>query len=459
MDMDSYTKHEDIMFHRLLKENQLSRSIKARAHPFVMERVFEVVLKRVHDPIRNPPLRIAVFGGSVVEGHRCRYNKIGMDTSIEYNQVLCAWPTKLEALLNEILPVILLGEENTIASSKTVDRPPVVEVKNLGWAGTDSSIGIPIVQYDLFGTNLSETDIFISAYGPNDMLSPVGQQRDSMFWYMQQFHKVAKARRPCNDLPLLIQIADISEETMRWPGPADIVSRLRYSNEVLDTVNWQTGTSGILALSYPDVVREVLFHDIHDDTLTESTQVHPGLAFHSGVAWMIAYGLVDGILQSCDASSLDDHDKPEPRAGMLFPSLHHNLPAEDVPKQWINDTIVNKRRCELSQRNDAKCAFQIMLHRNGAEDGPQSQRAVESIATHIDGWKAPTDKPGWTAIRRDATFTIQLENLTQPVNRFIVVVSGRTYTFSSQTSLRGYELILACTLPPDLTDRQSTPRT
>ena len=63
---------------KMLNSHRLKKAIKTRAHPFVMERVVEVILRRLADPIHNPPLKIAVFGGSVSCGRKSRRNKFGV---------------------------------------------------------------------------------------------------------------------------------------------------------------------------------------------------------------------------------------------------------------------------------------------------------------------------------------------------------------------------------------------
>lgn len=440
--MEHFSQHENLMFHRLLHENRLSRSIKARSHPFVMERIVEVLLKRwwwwqqqqqqQHNDITGgsspspppppPPLRVAVFGGSVTEGFRSRFNKIGMDTSNMHDLPLCAWSYKLEKLLNEVLPLILFGPDRNSTSDI-----PLVEVKNFAVSGTDSSIGVTLLEYDMLGADLSGMDVVISAFAANDLQVPLGLERDLISLHMQRFHRVAKAGRPCSDLPLLIQLADVMEESFNFNGLTQIRNRLRYANEMLETANWQTSTSGIMALSYPDAVRDVVYRNQSNDTLIEFAELHPGLTFHSGIAWMIAYGLVDGILQSCDASSLEDHDRPEPRAGILLPSLRDDLHAGDIPGKWKDDMVANQERCEKNQTSPTRCAYQMIAHRLGAATKEQVTQMIDNVATNIDGWEGhgfPVRKPRrtWRALYQNATFTIELQNLEQPINRFLVLV-------------------------------------
>ena len=78
---DCWIKREDLQalnataFHNLLGRMfasldpfRLRKSMKARSNPLVMEKVLEVILKRLADSENNPPLMVAVFGGSVTEG-------------------------------------------------------------------------------------------------------------------------------------------------------------------------------------------------------------------------------------------------------------------------------------------------------------------------------------------------------------------------------------------------------
>jgi len=196
---------------------------------------------------------------------------------------------------------------------------------------------------------------------------------------------------------------------------------------MLESANWQAASSGIMALSYPDAVRDVVYRNPLDKTLTDFRELHPGMTFHIGMAWMIAHGLLDGILQSCDASSLADHGQPEPRAGILFPSLREDLQANEVPGKWKEDMTTNEQQCSQNHTGPTKCAYQMIAHQLGAADAAQVQRAIENVATNIDGWegygkvwRAPTRT--WRASRQNATFTIQLADLKQPINRMLVLV-------------------------------------
>lgn len=183
-----------------------------------------------------------------------------------------------------------------------------------------------------------------------------------------------------------------------------------------------------MALSYPDAIRDVIYRNISDTSLIEYGELHPGMTFHTGIAWMISYGLLDGALQACDASSLADHIKPEPRIGITFPILGNDLQAQDVPVLWNNETREQERLCLENHTTGITCAYQFIAHMLGASNADQVQKAVESVAMNIHGWEAtgyPVKKPRltWQVIHNNATFTIQMDNMKVPINRLLVLVS------------------------------------
>jgi hypothetical protein len=123
-----------------------------------------------------------------------------------------------------------------------------------------------------------------------------------------------------------------------------------------------------------------------------------------------------------------DHDKAEPRMGISYPVLRNDLSPQDVPEIWNNDTISLKQRCLLNQTSGPSCEYLFMANRLGASTAEEVRSAIKQIATNIDGWDGvgyPVKKPRrtWQAMHENATFTIQLTNLTNPINRMLVLVS------------------------------------
>ena len=310
LDEGNFTKLTRNMF-TALSSYRMTKSVKTRANPLVMERVLEVLLRRMKYPKTNPPLRIAVFGGSVSAGCSCARNSFGLHPLMYRCIERCTWSSKLERLLNTVL-----GNGTVV-------------VKNYAIGGTDSSVGRDILEYDMFADGeytSSDFDIFISAYSSNDGRTP-GATRTMLYEAKQQFIQLLMDQRPCSDLPLVIQLEDTMLDTFHQDN---VRSANSYMMEMAETANW----ANIMSISYADAVRDTVYNDPSDETLTEYGEVHPGLAFTTAVAWVMAYNLLHGLMDACDAKTMPEHDSPEPRAGFSKPLLHDQLLSHDVASQW-----------------------------------------------------------------------------------------------------------------------------
>jgi uncharacterized protein YoxC len=60
-----------------------------------VQNIFKIVERRFQDPQNNPPLRIAVFGGSVTIGRGCG------EVTKAMQDLKCAWPKRFELLVNQ----------------------------------------------------------------------------------------------------------------------------------------------------------------------------------------------------------------------------------------------------------------------------------------------------------------------------------------------------------------------
>ena len=420
----------------LLNHYRLKKSIKTRANPLVLERVFQVILRRLADPIHNPPLKIAVFGGSVTQGVNSMANAMGLRENSKAPQ-LCTWACKLERLLN----LILVGELSKTfgmghhgqpsKSGKETPLKKVVVVTNYAVAGTDSAIGSTMLEYNLFGSDLSKHDIFISSFGANDIQKDEGLDRDNVYRYMQTFNRMAKAQRPCSDLPLVIQLDDILGDGVRGMTRG-VREGLRYNQEMIETNNW----AGFMSVSYADAVRDIVYAEPSDFILHEFGNLHPGFNFHTGVAWVMAYNLLEGIIGSCDAVSLPEHDKKEPRAGFPPPLLRENFHQERAIALWKSKAEEQSRLCR-EKKAGVYCVYSFVAATHGASTKEKVRAAINKVATNIQGWEAtgfPVKKPRrtWAATGLNSTFTIQLDDLTTPINRMLILVSfGRLHVCSA----------------------------
>ena len=85
-------------------------------------------------------------------------------------------------------------------------------------------------------------------------------------------------------------------------------------------------------------------------------------------------------------------------------------------------------RCETT------CVYKWVASKHAADTAAKVQKAVESRATTIEGWKAigfPVRHPLRTfqAQQSNATFAIQIDNLESPVNSMMVLVRSTVIVF------------------------------
>ncbi len=108
-----------------------------------VKHVIRILENRIRDPVNNPPLKIAVFGGSVTIGRDC------YRTRIQYKD--CAWPRRFELLVNQFVGMEL------------------IKIYNLGIGGTSTSTARNMVDYWMYPQDLKTEgpDVIINSYSTN----------------------------------------------------------------------------------------------------------------------------------------------------------------------------------------------------------------------------------------------------------------------------------------------------
>ena len=398
----------DDLFDRLyaaLTPYRLHKSIKTEASPLVMEK--QQILSRRADPQQHPVVKIAVFGGSVTEGVESSKNRLGLPYQ-ERRWVSCSWPQKLQRLLDRILGA------------------NVVLVKNYAVSSTTSDMAYSLLKFNLWPDpehRPAEFDIVISAFSSNDGRA-LSEERGLMHTSMQQFVRACQDLRPCSDLPLVIQLEDNMLDTFMGNN---VMDGLLFSREMVETANW----AGIMSLSYADAIRDFVYaSDPSDTTLTEYNHCHPGLSFHTGVAWVVAWNLLNGMLSACDAPYMPEYNHPEPRVGPSLPLLDEHLRSVAIASVWHQSKTDTTARCQaMHDDKEASCPYSWVASRLHARTKEQVEATVRTVATHVDGWSGygyQVRKPRrtWLGEGLFATFTIQLNNLTVPINHLMIMVSS-----------------------------------
>jgi len=404
---------------------KLNKSIKVPSNPLVMERVLEVLLKRLHNPDKNPPLRIGIIGGSVTHGTGCGWNSLGLNLKGTRRVCPFPYPERLEHIIN----YIFMGEKY---SGEKINKRNVVVVKNMAIAGTNSIVMRHLLEFNLWPDNESgpqDYDIIILSLGSNDGQGPF---LPDMFTSEQKIIQILQNKRPCSDLPLVAMVEDNFMDATNTDHQT-----FRYHRDMVTASSWE----GAMAISHGDILRDHLYHTNLSDTTIWNNNLHPGMEFHCGVALVLTWSLMNGLIKSCwDAKLMVEHDNPiEPRYGIPPPILEEKKNYTEYYTQWRTEQ--KERELICSQQHgfpqktkgiknstttgdnnttqavtNSQCAYSWLASKFNQATKQQVQHAVSSVATLIDGWVAtgyPVKKPRRTfeATKKNASFTIQLENL------------------------------------------------
>jgi hypothetical protein len=265
-----------------------------------------------------PPIRIMVLGGSVALGIQCRTANVPYD---EMNTRYCAWPHRLQTMMNQFFGVGTL-----------------IEISNEAVGGTYSTIGTSILKYDLLPGILQDYDIIIHAYSTNDSPHHVSTASSSSssslttsanhyLATLQEFCRLVfqppRRQQPpqCQsrtkttkktNRPLLIHIDDVLT-----PYQVPLVKYSAMPRVVSSLANHY----GFISLSYVDMVRDIVYGDPKETWFSANEfpqnyendkdndengepsayrlNVHPGQGMHIATSWMVAFSLLQVTSTFC----------------------------------------------------------------------------------------------------------------------------------------------------------------
>jgi hypothetical protein len=410
------------------KTDRLERSLAFPASAANMRRILQIIDDY---PTTKEPLQILVMGGSVTAGNGCIQNTIGVtDKKAPRGNaafISCAWPTRLEFLLNQLL----------------FDGEPVVKVTNLAVPGSSSEVGSMILEYGLFPKNFTLPHIVLSAFSANDATSHMG--KDLVFGYMQDFVQATLKLRCDDDLPMVVLVDDFYGVKMPM-APMD------HSAALHTISSWYH----LMAISYPNVIRHALYANLENATvphpLMSSTvigNIHQGLGFHIGMSWVVLFNLLNAVVKGCNDILSDKSNQDVSRTSLdvneLSPKhiskLTPKLTFPQLAREWRSTTASATSRCQNSTNNAADvCASAWMVNRMTGVSRPQDVRkSLKSVLKSSDGWDAtgfPIRQPrtGWYANQVNATFNLEFTNITVE-SKFLTVLYMKSYSSGYKDSL------------------------
>jgi hypothetical protein len=272
-----------------------------------------------------PPIQITVMGGSVTLGIQCHTGIPGHeyhDSTTKY----CAWPHRLESMVNQFFGVGTL-----------------LQVTNEAVGATNTAVGRTILQYNVIPGLLQHSDILLHAYSTND----AGHAASPTFFYtLQDFCRLVLQPPPyrtkgtlqdailcqsekvshnhsnrssnsnsttttstdtedarsttmtLHQRPLLIHIDDVL---------TPLYIPLRNYSPLPERVATLANYYGFVSLSYADMVRDYVLADPKETWFSTNEfphgvyhfDIHPGQGMHIAMAWMVAYAMLQLTTTFC----------------------------------------------------------------------------------------------------------------------------------------------------------------
>jgi hypothetical protein len=389
------------------------------------------ILKIIDDyPTTKEPLQILVMGGSVTAGHGCMENTIGVEDkrTPKGNSPFfpCAWPTRLELLLNEFL----FGGE------------PVVKVTNLAVGGSSSEVGSMILEYGLFPKNFTLPHIVLSAFSANDGTSPLG--KELIFQYMQDYVRAASNLRCEGGLPMVVSVDD-------FHGIRKPMQSMEHSAALHTISSWYH----LMAISYPNVIRHAVYANLENNTsihpLMSSSvigNIHLGLGFHLGMTWVVLFNLLNAVVKGCNDILSDESNSNTPKNTLdvdeLSPKyisqMDSDLTFPTLAREWRSNIASAASRCENNANTVEVCASAWMVNRLAGIERPKDvKKQLKPVLKSSNGWEAtgfPIRQPrtGWYANLANATFDLEYKNISLE-SKFLTVLYLKSYSAGYKDSL------------------------
>jgi len=427
------TDEEDAKMHKLLEEmlppSRLRRAVRhipTFSHSIV-KNVMEIIQKRIQDPAKNPPLRVAVFGGSVTSGRHCFHPRGNADFA-------CAWPQRLELLINQF------------------SKMEIIKVYNLGIGGTSTTVGTINLKYWMYPEELSKAgpDVIINSYSTNDSLPSwelkpgddfvthiMDQARD----LLQPFVREALQLKECKEPPLVVHVDDYL-----GPQQKQLLGELSYVAGMTQVAKWYD----TMAISYGEVVRDLFYKDNTDPTFGNKKDVHYGHWAHQTIAWSVGFASMELLSTYCDdeyraRTVTETKSRNNPDGGYATNGTMAEKKALVLPPLLTRDIQLYNATAEfIAARNTAEQSFANMNCENrpeGENEESQDPCIVSFIAapggydaaainrfmqthksTEIDGWKVENNmaegwgnKIGWIAEKANATFSLKFDDIAKDV--------------------------------------------
>lgn len=453
---------QDLLQH-LLTPHVLEYSIKGMPHPSVLRPIVTKLVERLRYPRTRPqpegPIKIVVFGGSVVEGVQCRNPPFPhRGPGLDYKSLQeCSWPFRLERVVNHVirnlLPVLLEDDNQTQAG-----RPDIIQIHNLAAGGTNSEAALPLLRYNLGPALLpnSPPDIIINAYSANDNLPPafhatknttIDSFHLARIWKRNvQFVQAAKASQKCRvNPPLILYVNDyLGNQQQSIVGESQLDQAIQWITDFDATVGYVSISHSVRRWVFANTSEHFFSGRWGDRKRSSVVDVHFGQAGHVSTTIAVLYYLFKALYNYCEDENeillatsptgiatpttnfRDDAtyfvDIQEPTQGWIeaqeFPVVRPNL----TERRWDNLPHYVGPNCSEVPDGSPPCVFAFLaapLGVNNFQDVLTDY--LKRFTLHQEGWSVHRDirqggfqnKVGLVATKPGASMTLAYPDSSQ----------------------------------------------
>ena len=428
-----------------------------------------------------PPLKIVVFGGSIVEGTGCMRSPIpGGKLDFESLQE-CAWPFRLEKALNFLVDQFV--SKRNVPSSTTSPRK-WIEVHNLAAGGTNSEAAIPILRYWLSPVlEPNGADVVVNAYCANDNLSPAFHattnttvdsfhlarilQRNMQFVQAARFSNLHHVTKECqrtipgSKLPTILYVNDyLGNQQESIVGEGQLDQAVQWLTDVEPTMGYVSVAHSVRRWVLADTSEDFFSAPWVDRKGNPIVNVHYGMAGHVTTTIGILYYMLQLLLDYCEEAVWSKRDdaalssKNTPTKLWNFPEDYVQI---EIPsKEWVQEhqpSIIhpnitetdwrhwgkapNSQKCyheQTSQSSKAAkspCAFAFLAAPLGTHQQQDSLSSfLEPFTLQNEDWAVQNDfrqggfqnKLGLVANRPGATMTLAVDAAEDPSRIRVVTI-------------------------------------
>ena len=402
----------------------LGRASVRSPAPRDTDRILSIVQARLTDPKHNPPLQVAILGGSVPEGSGCERLPAEVHALVNRTTPLqgrdCAWPYRLQLLADRLI------------------GPDVIEIHNLGVGGTGSSLALPNLRYRLLGVT---PDVVVNAFAVNDNLWNTDPNNTATYGHfsrslkeVQDFVEAAVHSVPCRSPPVVVYLDDyFGNQNEALLGEQVRNDALRMAVDYLE-------------LAYIRLPWAKLVHVNQAETLlspqwmgrrgNRNVDGHYFMTGHVAVAWAMAYATLQVAVDHCWTGA-NEHDPRAP--SFVPPRLDDKTAWKDLPKDWKEQARQQNETensyCQSASADVSPCPFAFVATPAGntrtAKDLDKYLKGF--ITARSGGWKPINDRRnGWQnkiGLHTDKLYsylTLKIPLIRNPV-RFITLHSLKSY--------------------------------